>query len=346
MTRHIPVLMNEALEYLKIGSGSTVVDATLGGGGYTRELLTRVSPGGIIVSIDRDGEAIERFERCGYSERFKQQPRQSQEMVTKRIASGEVKSTESAVLCLKHANFSDLHKVLGECGLLSLNSVDAIVADFGISSDQIDTPERGMSFRDDAPLDMRMNRQENVMNAKDVVNAYQREDLARIFRDLADEPRAWEIAGAIVAYRKTRPIETTQELAEIVAEEKRHGFRSTVTRRQPKAHPATQVFLALRMEVNRELESIQAFLDASLESLKPGGRLALVTFHSTEDRVCKEWINVQKKPCTCPPEFPVCGCGAKPRVRGITKKPIVPSDNEQMKNPRSRSAKLRVVEKV
>ena len=312
MTIHKSVLLEESIKALNLKKGDVVVDATLGGGGHSHEILKKIGSEGMLIAIDQDNEAIEKFK--AQSKKLKAKGR----------------------IFLVNDNFANLDSILKE---LKIEKVDAILADFGISSDQLEKTERGFSFQKDAPLDMRMNQNEG-MTAADVVNSYSEKELANIFFEYGDEKYARLIAKGIVSQRKSKPIETTKELAVLIEKSipKRYGSQ--------KINPATKVFQALRIEVNKELESIREFIPKAIEVLDKKGRLSVITFHSGEDRIVKEIARENARGCICPPNFPVCRCGRFPIVKIVNSKPIVPGAKEIGDNPRSRSAKLRVVEKI
>ncbi|MFZ1720643.1 MAG: 16S rRNA (cytosine(1402)-N(4))-methyltransferase RsmH [Candidatus Moraniibacteriota bacterium] len=319
MTRHIPVLLAETVDGLHLKKGDVVVDATLGGGGHTLALLEKVLPGGRVISFDMDAQAIDRF--LG---RIENDPVAKQ-------------AYQDGHLILVHANFSHLEEELDRLGI---ERVNGIMADLGFSSDQIETPDRGLSFLHDGPLDMRLNG-EDALTAEEVIRRYSEERLAEIFSLYGDEPKAKRIARRITTERKRKEVRTTTELARIIEE----AF-SGAERRAIGIHPATRVFQALRIEVNREFERLNAFLLGATGKLAPGGRLAIISFHSGEDRIVKEFFRLEAKGCVCPPNFPECRCGRKPQVKIVTGKPIGPSEEEQVKNPRSRSAKLRIAQRI
>lgn len=308
-TRHIPVLLNEAIASLQVAPGATVVDATFGGGGHAAALLALVGPTGRVIGFDRDASALERY-------------RSTHEL--------------PANLVLVHANYADLSSVLQDQGI---EEVDAILADLGFSSDQIETPERGLSFLAEGPLDMRLDQSQGI-TAAEMVNGYTAEELTQIFEQYGDEAFAYKIAQAIVKVRAEKLLSTTQELAELVSQ--------TI----PKAkqisgqHPATKVFQALRIAVNQEHEHLVRFLESTASTLRAGGRLAVISFHSGEDRIVKHFLAEAAKSCICPREFPVCRCEKEAQFRIISKKGIRPTEAETTENPRARSATLRVAEKL
>jgi 16S rRNA (cytosine1402-N4)-methyltransferase len=318
-TKHIPVLLGETVDGLHLKDGDIVVDATLGGGSHTLALLAKVLPTGKVISFDMDAEAIDRF--------------------LGRIENDSVakQAYQDGHLVLVHANFSHIGE---ELFLRDIESVQGIMADLGFSSDQIEGADRGLSFVHDGPLDMRLN-QLDTLTAEEVIRRYSEERLAEIFSLYGDEPKAKKIARRITTERKRKPIQTTIELAQVIEE-----VFSGAERRMLGIHPATKVFQALRIEVNREFERLNTFLLGATGKLAPGGRLAIISFHSGEDRIVKDFFRSEAKGCICPPNFPECRCGKKPRLKVITGKPIGPSEEEEKKNPRSRSAKLRIAEKI
>ena len=300
---HVPVMLNECIEGLNIKPDGTYADCTAGGGGHSEAIIKRLESGRLIA-VDQDMTAIE--------------------TVRNRLAPYGDKLT------LVHSNFSEAEKIFDGIGL------DGVLIDLGVSSYQLDTPERGFSYMNDAPLDMRMDTGRST-SAYDIVNGYGERELADIIFKWGEERFSRQIAANIVA---SRPVNTTLELAEIVK------------RSMPKAardgghHPAKRTFQAIRIEVNNELNIIEPTIKALVNCLKPGGRLAVITFHSLEDREVKNAMAELTKGCTCPKSLPVCVCGKKPLIKLVTRKPIVPSDEELEINPRSRSAKLRIAEKL
>lgn len=307
---HVSVLLRECIEQLNIKPDGIYVDCTAGGGGHSLEIVKRLTDGGRLIAIDRDEDALHAAgaRLAGYADR----------------------------VTFVHSNYAALQSVLADLGI---SQVDGVLADLGVSSYQLDTAERGFSYMQDAPLDMRMDR-EQPLRAYDVVNTYSEEELRRILFDYGEEKFARNIAANIVKKRNERPIETTLELAELV--------KSSMPKaaREGGHHPAKRTFQAIRIEVNSELSSIPPALDAAVHALRPEGRIAVITFHSLEDRLVKQKFAALASGCTCPREFPVCVCGKKPVVRIITKKPVTAGDDELEVNPRSRSAKLRVAEKI
>ncbi len=319
MTKHIPVLFEEVREWLHLEKGMTVVDATLGGGGHASMMLSAVSPQGKVIAFDADKEAVALFEERMESDVFLKQASQEERLV------------------LVHANYSDLEVMLGKLGV---NTVDAILADLGFSSDQIGEAERGLSFQEDGPLDMRLDRSK-ALTAAEIVNEYGEAELERLFREYGDEGEARRIAHAIIERRTEKPFTTTLELRTMIEEVYPKKLRYAL-----KIHPATRTFQALRIAVNEEFAHLETFLAQAVRCLRPGGRLLVITFHSGEDRRVKQFFKEQATGCICPPNFPVCRCGQVPNVKILTKKPIISTEEELRENPRARSAKLRVAEKM
>ena len=307
---HVSVLLRECIEALQIKPNGIYVDCTTGGGGHSLEIAKRLTDGGRLIAIDRDEDALR--------------------------AAGKRLADFADRVTFVHSNYAMLQSVLADLGI---PGVDGVLADLGVSSYQLDTAERGFSYMQDAPLDMRMDR-EQPLRAYDVVNTYSEEELRRILYDFGEEKFARNIAANIVKKRSERPIETTLELAELVK------ASMPKTAREGGHHPAKRTFQAIRIEVNSELSSIPPALDAAVHALNPGGRIAVITFHSLEDRLVKQKFAALSSGCTCPRDFPVCVCGKKPVVRVITKKPVTAGEDELEVNPRSRSAKLRVAEKI
>ena len=305
---HKPVLLDECIQALNIRPDGVYVDGTLGRAGHSREIAQRLTTGRLIC-IDRDMAAID--------------------AAKERLAPWMDRVT------LVHSNFSELGGVLRDAGVAG---ADGMLFDLGVSSPQLDDAARGFSYRADAPLDMRMSQEGET--AADLVNTESREELARILKDYGEEPFAWQIAGKIVEARETSPIETTLQLADIVA-----SAMPAAERRKNK-NPSRRTFQALRIAVNHELDALEEGMDTIFEHLAPGGRLCIITFHSLEDRLVKNKFRRWATACTCPPEFPVCVCGGKAKAKLITRKPIEADKQELEENRRSRSAHLRVLEKL
>ena len=314
MSIHKPVLLKETIEYLNLKEGDIVVDATLGGAGHSEFALSKIGETGKLIAFDVDKDAIERFE-------FK-------------IQNSKLKIKERIFLI--NDNFVNLDKVLAN---LKIEKVDAILADLGFSSDQLEDERIGMSFMVDAPLDMRLDKVKEI-SAKTVVNEYSQENLERIIKEYGEEKWAGKIAKKILEIRETAEISTTKQLAEIIENAVPRKF-------WPRGkHAATRTFQAIRIEVNSELDNLRKFIPSAIEVLKPRGRLAIISFHSLEDRIVKEKFRENAGGCICPPDFPECRCGVVPKIKIITKKPIIPTEKEVGFNPRARSAKLRVCEKI
>lgn len=308
--KHVSVLKNECIEGLQIKSSGTYVDGTFGGGGHAMEIISRLNGNGRFVGIDQDQDAVE-------NGRAKLEPYKEKAQLVR-------------------DNFSNIISIMKD---LHIVSVDGILLDIGVSSYQLDTGERGFSYMHDAELDMRMD-QRNPMTAKRMIAEYSEKELADIIKDYGEERWATRIAQFIVAERKIKPIETTGELVEVIKKAVPKGAR------KDGPHPAKRTFQALRIAVNNELGILEQAIEDMAGLLAPGGRLCIITFHSLEDRIVKQTFHRLEHPCTCPPEFPVCVCGKKPTIRVITRKPILPSEEELEFNPRARSAKLRILEKL
>lgn len=308
--KHISVLLEETIDSLNIKPDGIYVDGTLGGGGHSLEICKRLGEKGRLIGIDQDMDAIS--------------------AATERLKDYKEKVT------IVHSNYQDIDSVVRN---LSLGGVDGIVLDLGVSSYQLDTVERGFTYREDTPLDMRMD-QSQVMTARDIVNDYSEMELFRVIRDYGEDGFAKNIAKHIVMARQEKPIETTGELNEIIK------AAIPAKMRQGIGHPSKKTFQAIRIELNRELEVLENSLDKMIEMLNPGGRLSVITFHSLEDRIVKNIFRKNMNPCVCPPNFPVCTCGKKPMGKVITRKPIVPSDMELVENKRAKSSKLRVFERT
>ena len=303
---HIPVLLSETIEGLAVRENGIYVDGTSGGGGHSAAILERLKSGRLI-SIDQDPDAIQTL-----TERFK-------------------KNENSIVI---KGNFADMRELLAQRGLYR---VDGVLLDIGVSSHQLDTPARGFSFHEDAPLDMRMSKK--GATAAELVNTLPYEELRRILFEYGEEKYAGAIAKGIIAARESKPVQTTLELAEIV----KNNVPQKVRR---DGHPARKTFQAIRIAVNDELGALRRGLESAFSLLGPGGRLAVITFHSLEDRIVKRQMAQWCQGCTCPKDFPVCVCGNTPKARLINKKPVCANETELANNPRARSAKLRICEKI
>jgi 16S rRNA (cytosine1402-N4)-methyltransferase len=336
MTKHTPVLLGEAIRQLNLKGGDVVIDATLGGGGHSYEVLNKIGREGTLIAFDLDIEAIKRFAEIPSTK--SQTPNLAYRQAGKSQSvswrtNPKIQKVGNAYLV--NENFAELKNVLAEIGI---EKIDAILADLGWSSDQIENPEFGMSFMREGVLDMRYDRNQEL-TAKKIVNEYSQKDLEKIIERYGEERFAKNIAKRIIEYRKNHTIETTTQLADIVKNavppKNRYG----------KIDPATRTFQALRIETNKELENLEKFIPVAIDILNPEGRLAIITFHSLEDRIVKSIFRENAGGCVCPSDFPQCVCGKKPKVKLITKKPIAPESEEVFSNPRARSARLRVVEK-
>ena len=308
---HYSVLLNETIENSNIKPDGIYVDGTLGGGGHAYQVASRLSEKGRLIGIDQDADAI--------------------------AAAGERLKEFGDKITIIRSNYANMKEELHRIGV---EKVDGIVLDLGVSSFQLDTPERGFTYRDEnAPLDMRMDDRQSL-TAKDIVNGYSEMDLYRIIRDYGEDKFAKNIAKHIVQERAKKPIETTGELTEII--------RASIPMKvqMTGGHPAKRTFQAIRIELNKELEVLQDNLDDMIDLLNPGGRICIITFHSLEDRIVKTNFKRNENPCTCPSDFPVCVCGKKSKGKVVTRKPILPSEEELEVNSRSKSAKLRVFERV
>ena len=306
---HVSVLLEECIQGLAIKPDGIYVDGTLGGAGHSSRIAAKLTTGRLI-GIDRDNVALE-------------------------AAAERLKPYEDRVT-LVHANFCDMDQALQELGI---DKVDGILLDLGVSSPQLDDGQRGFSYMTDAPLDMRMNG-EDTRDARQIVNTWSYEELKRILYDYGEERFAPRIAAAICRRREQAPIETTLELVDVI----KSAMPASALRE--KQHPAKRSFQAIRIAVNDELGAVETVMKKAVPLLNPGGRLAVITFHSLEDRIVKNAMAEAAKGCTCPPSFPVCVCGKKPQVRIVTRKPIVSGEEELERNPRARSAKLRICEKL
>ena len=308
--KHISVLLDETIEELHIKPDGIYVDGTLGGGGHAYHVCQKLSEKGRYIGIDQDADAIAAS--------------------TKRLEPFKDKVT------IVRDNYVNMPKVLHDLGI---EHVDGILLDLGVSSFQLDEKERGFTYREDVPLDMRMDQRQEI-TAKDIVNEYSEFDLYRIIRDYGEDRFAKNIAKHIVAARQEKPIETTFELNDIIKAAIPMKVRATG------GHPSKRTYQAIRIELNKELEVLENSIDMMIDRLKPEGRLCIITFHSLEDRIVKTRFRNNENPCTCPPSFPACVCGKVPKGRVITRKPVVPTDEEINENSRSKSSKLRVFERV
>ncbi len=306
---HVSVLLEECIQGLDIKPDGIYVDGTLGGAGHSSRIAARLTTGRLI-GIDRDPVALK--------------------------AAGERLAPFADRVTLVHSNFCEIAQVLDD---LDIEAVDGVLLDLGVSSPQLDDGRRGFSYMVDAPLDMRMNNGD-ALTAETIVNTWPYEELRRILYDYGEERYSPQIAAAICRRREQKPVETTLELVDII----RSAMPASALRE--KQHPAKRSFYAIRIAVNDELGAVRQVMEAAIPRLKQGGRLAIITFHSLEDRIVKNGMNDAAKGCVCPPNFPVCVCGRKPQVKIITRKPIVSTDEELERNPRARSAKLRVCEKI
>ncbi len=312
--RHIPVLLSECMESLELHAGDVYVDATLGFAGHSFEAAQRLGAEGMLIGVDQDEVAL-RDAACRLST----------------IPDGRRPRLE-----LLRGNFGDLDDLLVS---VAVPGIDAILFDLGVSSVQIDTPSRGFSFKEDGPLDMRMDPGNQTLDAAEIVNTYNAADLARIIRAYSDEKWASRIAEFIVKARESEPIETSAQLVEIIK------AAIPASARRAGGHPAKRTFQALRIEVNSELTVLRRGLDAAVRWLNPGGRIAVISYHSLEDRIVKDTFASFANRCTCPPDLPVCVCGKEPVLDVVTRKPRLPQPEEVERNPRARSAKLRVAVK-
>ena len=307
---HTSVLLNETIEGLKIKPDGIYVDGTLGGGGHSFEIAKRLNDNGRLIGIDQDEAAI--------------------------LAAGERLKDFGDKVTIVRSNYRNALSVLHDLGI---EKIDGMMLDLGVSSYQLDTQERGFSYRYDAPLDMRMDLRQ-TLTAKDIVNGYSETELFHIIRDYGEDRFAKNIAKHIVMARAKKPIETTGELNEII----RAAIPSKM--RAEGGHPSKRTYQAIRIECNTELEVLKESLEELIGILNPGGRLCIITFHSLEDRIVKTAFKKAENPCTCPPSFPVCVCGKKSQGKVITGKPVLPCEEEMESNPRSKSAKLRIFEKI
>lgn len=307
--KHVSVLLDETIDGLNINPDGIYVDGTLGGGGHSYQICKRLSPKGRLIGIDQDGEALE-------------------------AARERLKEFEDRITLVR-SNYCEINTILQD---LEVTKVDGIVLDLGVSSYQLDNLERGFSYKSDAPLDMRMD-QRQLKTASDVVNTYSELELYRIIRDYGEDKFAKNIAKHIVMAREKEMLRTTSQLSEVIK-------AAIPMKIQAKGgHPAKKTFQAIRIEVNRELDVLKESLDTMIEHLNPNGRICVITFHSLEDRIVKIKFKENENPCTCPPNFPVCVCGKVSRGKVVTRKPIIPTEQEMVDNKRSKSSKLRIFER-
>ena len=304
--KHIPIMLDEVIEGLDIKPDGIYVDGTLGGGGHSYEIAKRLVSGGRLIGIDQDEAAIK--------------------------AAGARLSGFGDRVTIVRSNYAQMVSVLQSLGI---EQVDGILLDLGVSSHQLDNAERGFSYMEDAPLDMRMDRRQEK-TAGDIVNFYSQAELTRIIRDYGEDKFAAKIAAKIMGFRENKPVETTGELAEIIKSAIPMKYRLTG------GHPAKRTFQAIRIELNRELEILEESIEGMLDILSDRGRMAVITFHSLEDRIVKSAFKKAESPCTCPPDFPICVCGKKSKGFVASRKPLIPSDEEMERNPRAKSSKLRI----
>ena len=307
---HKPVLVEEVMQYMRCRKGGIYIDGTIGGGGHALEICRRIDGDGLLIGIDRDDEAL--------------------------AHAAEMLKEYSGCVRLIKGDFRYMKAMINDIGV---NEVDGVLLDLGVSSHQLDDAGRGFSYNAEAALDMRMDKQQ-LLTARDVVNTYDEKRLYEIIKDYGEERWAKRIASFIVKERQRYPIETTDQLVEVI----KRAIPAAARREGP--HPARRTFQAIRIEVNDELNSIKEGLIQAMDCLKPGGRLCVISFHSLEDRLVKDTFRRWQNPCTCPPDTPVCVCGNKPVAAIVTKKPVTASPDEVESNPRARSAKLRVCEKL
>lgn len=304
--KHIPIMLEQVIEGLDIKPDGIYVDGTLGGGGHSYEIAKRLVSGGRLIGIDQDEAAIN--------------------------AAGARLSEFNDRVTIVRSNYAQMVSVLHS---LDINRVDGILLDLGVSSHQLDNAERGFSYMEDAPLDMRMDRRQEK-TAWDIVNYYSQAELTRIIRDYGEDKFAAKIVAKIIGFRENKPIETTGELAEIIK------LAIPIKYRLTGGHPAKRTFQAIRIELNRELEVLEESIEGMIDILSDGGRMAVITFHSLEDRIVKAAFKKAESPCTCPSDFPICVCGKKTKGLVASRKPLIPSDEEMERNPRAKSSKLRI----
>lgn len=313
--RHIPVLLAECLEYLHLQTQHTFVDSTLGGAGHSLEAAKLLGKQGTLIGIDQDEVAL----------------------AAARTRLEALPDTIRPRLELLRGNFGDMDALLVSA---EVPGIDAVLFDLGVSSVQIDTPSRGFSFKENGPLDMRMDPGKQTLNAAEIINTYNAADLTRVIRNYSDEKWASRIANFIVEARREKRIETSEELVEVIK------AAIPASARRAGGHPAKRTFQALRIETNSELSVLTEGLEAAIRWLNPGGRIVVISYHSLEDRIVKDTFARLANRCTCPPDLPVCVCHKQPILKVITRKPVLPTEEEVKRNPRARSAKLRVAEKI
>lgn len=309
---HIPVMVKEVIDYLNVRPGKNYVDCTLGGAGHSKAILDKIMPDGFLVGIDQDNDAIENAKR--------------------------ILSNYEPQVAIFHDNFVNIKFVLSQ---LNIHKVDGILADLGVSFHQLAQSGRGFTFQKDEPLDMRMDKN-SVLTAGDIINNADEKKLADIFFQYGEERWSKQIAASIVKDRRVKAIQTSFELVRIISDSIPKKYISKPQR----IHPATRVFMALRIAVNQELDRLKLFLDTAVDMLNPGGRLCILCFHSLEDRIVKHWMKTMAKGCICPPTFPKCVCMSEKKVRFLTKKPVRPTDQEIKINPMARSTRLRAAERI
>lgn len=309
---HIPVMVKEVIDYLNVRPGKNYVDCTLGGAGHSKAILDKIMPDGFLVGIDQDNDAIENAKR--------------------------ILSNYEPQVAIFHDNFVNIKFVLSQ---LNIHKVDGILADLGVSFHQLAQSGRGFTFQKDEPLDMRMDKK-SVLTAGDIINNADEKKLADIFFQYGEERWSKQIAASIVKARRVKAIQTSFELVRIISDSIPKKFISKPQR----IHPATRVFMALRIAVNQELDRLKLFLDTAVDILNPGGRLCILCFHSLEDRIVKHWMKTMEKGCICPPIFPKCVCMSERKVRFLTKKPVRPTEQEIKINPMARSTRLRAAERI
>lgn len=312
---HYSVMLHETIDGLNIRPDGVYVDGTLGGAGHSSEIVKRLGAKGHLIGIDQDGDAIAAAGR--------------------RLEELQSTLPEKCQITIVRNNYENVTSILDELGI---DQIDGMILDLGVSSYQLDNGERGFSYREDAPLDMRMDTRQ-TFTARDIVNTYSEDELFRLIRDYGEDKFAKNIAKHIVRARAIKPIETTFELTDVIKAAIPARVRATG------GHPAKQTFQAIRIECNRELDVLENSIDGVIDRLKPGGRFCIITFHSLEDRIVKVRFKTAENPCICPPEFPVCVCGRKSKGQTVTRKPILPGEQELAENSRSKSAKLRIFEK-